>query len=154
MSLGERRFDRHFSYRRRPLGPGKKPGKGSRRKSRLAPTRLKETKRCRTVHRHPSASQKGHARLHGACPFFYPVSIALLSREHFIPSSSQDWTPSTQLAAWSRKSSEHFASHASTSSAGAAKLDIIRGHRVAPHLCAEEAAARLEEHGQSMRANA
>ena len=49
---------------------------------------------------------------------------------YFHPWSHRARTPSTQLAAWSRKSSEHFASHARASSARAAELDIVRGHRV------------------------
>ena len=55
-----------------------------------------------------------------------------------------------QLAAWNMKSSEHFASHARMSSARAAELHMVRGHRVPPYLRAGEAAARLEKHGESM----
>ena len=55
-----------------------------------------------------------------------------------------------QLAPWSRKSSKHFASNASMSSAGAAKLDTIREYPGAPPLRAGEAAARLEKRRQSM----
>ena len=49
-----------------------------------------------------------------------------------------------------QESSEHFASNVRVSSAGPAKLDIIRGCQYAPPLRAEEAAARLEKCGQSM----
>jgi hypothetical protein len=55
-----------------------------------------------------------------------------------------------QMAAWSRKNSEHFASHASMSSTCAAELHMLRGHRVAPPRHVGEAAARLEKHGQSV----
>ena len=90
---------------------------------------------------------------------------ALLSHECFHPWSHRARTSSTRLAAWSRKSSEHFASamrcptrekpcRMSSTLArvlAAAELHMVRGHRV---LRAGEAAARLEKHGQSMRANA
>ena len=55
-----------------------------------------------------------------------------------------------QMAAWSWKSSKHFVSHASMSSAHAAELHMVRGHRGAPPIRAGEAAGRLEKRGQSM----
>ena len=70
--------------------------------------------------------------------------------EIYVPSSSQSRCSSTQLAACSRKSTDHFGSNARTSSAHPAKQAIIRGHQSAPPLCAGEAAARLEKRGQSM----
>ena len=108
----------------------------------------------RAVHRRPSAPQSLHARLHCACEVFYGILIALSSREWFHPSSSQSRPPSTQSAACSRKSLEHFASNVRASSAGPAKLDIIRGHQSVPHTRAGEAAARLEKCGQSMSTSA
>ena len=111
-------------------------------------------KRRRTVDRRPSAPQSSHARLHCACEVFYPMSIALLSHKCFHHSSSQSRPPSTQSAACSRKSSEHFASIARASPAGSAKLDIIRGHQSALPPRAGEATARLEKRGQSMSTSA
>ena len=72
--------------------------------------------------------------------------------EIYVPSSSQSRCSSTQLAACSRKSTDHFGSNARTSSGHPAKQSIVREHRSAPHLCAgeREAAVRLEKRGQSM----
>ena len=89
------------------------------------------------------------AHLKTACQKLFPLTRSVFLRPHRAGHHLRSWR-----RVHSRKSSEHFASNVRASSAGPAKLDIIRGHQSVPHTRAGEAAARLEKCGQSMSTSA